>query len=91
MDAPVTKSEFEGHIRRIDKRIDEQNGSIQALGLKIDLLSSKFGENNSTFQTVRRDDSASSSVVTAELGLDGPIQADHTITMEQLQAGHIQG
>ena len=75
----------------INGRIDEQNGFIQALGLKIDLLSSKFSENNTTSPIVQKDDSASSSVRIAELGLDGPIQADHTVAMEQLQAEHIQG
>ena len=110
-DAPVAKSELEGHTRRIDERIDsidgriderfesingrisEQNASIhsmyskmEALGLKIDALSSKFGESNATFQTVHR-----SFVPTPDLGLDGPNMADCTITTEEIQVGHMQG
>ena len=106
MDAPVGKPEFEALIKSIDEgnnsiakrfdsingRIDAQNESLhskmEALVQKIDLLSRKFGETNAISQTVTSNVFASS---TPELGLDGPIQADHMIAMEQIQTGNNTG
>ena len=100
MDASV--SNFEALSRGIHEKIDAHNkrnndriasiySKMENLVLKIDLLSNKFDESNAISPIVQRNTVRSSSVPTPEVGLDGPIHADHIMAMEQLQAGPTRG
>ena len=100
MDASV--SNFEALSRDIHEKIDAHNkrhndriasiySKIEALVLKIDLLSNKFDESSTTSPITQRNAVESSSVPTPEVGLDGPIHADHIMAMEQLQVGLTRG
>ena len=77
MDNLVTKSEFETKINSIDE--------------KIDILYKKIYESNAPSPSAQRDGLERPSSQLQELGIDGPIQGDHMIAMEDLQTDTTQG
>ena len=78
MDNSVTKSEFE---TKIAIGIDEKNN----------ILYKKLYKSNAPSQSAQRDRLERPSSQLHELGIDGPIQFDHMIAMENLQTDPTQG
>ena len=100
MDASVSNFEalsrgindkIDAHNRRHNDRIASIYSKMEALVLKIDLLSNKFDKSNTTSPIVQRNAVGSFCVPKPEVGLDGPIHADHIMAMEQLQGGPTRG
>ena len=78
-------------MKSFDSRMEAFDSKFVTLDQKIDFLCRKIDENNASPQASHREGSSIFPVPEPDIGVGGPLQVDHVIAMEQLQADDIQG